>query len=45
MIESGPEYLTSIWNYIDIITPTTILTILVINAVNIAIGDEAERIL
>jgi hypothetical protein len=45
MIDDGPDYLTSIWNYIDIITPTTVLTVLGINSLNIVIGDETERIL
>lgn len=45
MYSDGLDYLTSIWNYIDVITPTSILTLLLINTFNVEIGQEYERIL
>ena len=45
MMSDGWNYFTSIWNYIDVITPTTILSLLMINSFNIDIGDETPRIL
>lgn len=45
MKNDGLNYLSSIWNYIDIITPSTVLTVLVINVFNMHIGEEIERIL
>jgi hypothetical protein len=45
MSSDGLDYLTSIWNYIDIITPTSILTLLFINSFNLQIGEEAARVL
>ena len=41
----GFGYLTLFWNYIDVITPTTILTLLFINFFNIEINPELERAL
>lgn len=41
----GLNYLKSVWNYIDIVTPCTILTVLTINLLKIPIGEERERIL
>jgi hypothetical protein len=41
----GMDYIKSVWNYIDIITPCTILTVLTVNTFEINIGIEAERIL
>ena len=44
MRSDGWDYLTSIWNYIDIITPTTVFTLVCVKATNIHIGEETERI-
>jgi Ion transport protein len=44
MRSDGWDYLTSIWNYIDIITPTTVFTMVCVKATNIHIGEETERI-
>ena len=44
MRKDGWDYLTSIWNYIDIITPTTVFTVVCVKATNIHIGEETERI-
>ena len=41
----GWNYLKSVWNYIDIVTPSTILTVLTINTFKIPIDEEMERIL
>jgi hypothetical protein len=45
MFHEGWNYLNSVWNYIDIITPSTILSVLTINTLSINIGEEAERML
>ena len=39
----GFAYFTSVWNYIDVITPSTILSVLTINAFQIPINKENER--
>lgn len=43
MKNDGANYLIMFWNYVDIITPTTILTLLFINTFNIKINSEIER--
>jgi Polycystin cation channel len=45
MKTDGLDYLSSVWNYIDIITPSTVLTVVCINAFNIHMDEESERIL
>ena len=45
MLSEGWNYLTSIWNYIDIITPTTVLTVLCITAFKLPMGEQTERTL
>lgn len=45
MKTDGLAYLSSVWNYIDIITPSTIMTVVCINAFNIHLDEESERIL
>ena len=45
MKNDGADYLTMFWNYVDIITPTTILTLLFINSFNIEMDKEIERVL
>jgi hypothetical protein len=45
MRNDGLAYLSSIWNYLDITTPTIILTLLSINAFHIAIDPNFERTL
>lgn len=39
----GLDYIFSFWNYIDLITPFTILTLLFVNFFNVAIDPELER--
>jgi hypothetical protein len=39
----GFGYFTSVWNYIDVITPSTILSVLTINAFQIPIDKGTER--
>lgn len=41
----GVAFLGSIWSYINIITPCTILSVLTTNSLSIPIGEENERIL
>jgi len=43
MREEGLTWFTSIWNYMDVITPCTISTVLIINAFSIPIEDNTER--
>ncbi|CDW71887.1 wd-40 repeat protein [Stylonychia lemnae] len=45
MRTEGLNYFSSIWNYIDIVTPSTIMTVVCINAFNIHMDDESERVL
>ena len=45
MKNDGFAYLTSVWNYLDIVTPTTILSILLINTFQIDIPNDVERVL
>ncbi len=45
MKDDGIAYFSSIWNYIDMITPSTVLTVLLINSLNLDVGEEYERIL
>jgi hypothetical protein len=45
MKDDGIAYFSSIWNYIDMITPSTVLTVLLINSLQLDIGEEYERIL
>ncbi|CDW75916.1 UNKNOWN [Stylonychia lemnae] len=40
----GFMYLSSVWNYLDIITPVIILTLLTINGFNIDISRNSQRI-
>lgn len=44
-VDEGLHYFSSVWNYIDIITPVIILTLLVINGFDIELGYNLERIL
>ena len=37
------NYLSSIWNYIDIITPSTILTVLITNTFELGLDPNVER--
>jgi hypothetical protein len=39
----GWNYFSSVWNYIDVITPSIILSVLCINAMQIEINPEVER--
>lgn len=34
---------TSVWNYIDVITPCTISIVLLINVLSLPIDDKTER--
>lgn len=45
MRTDGLDYLSSVWNYIDIITPSTIMTVVCINAFSIPMDEESERVL
>jgi len=45
MKNDGLDYLSSIWNYIDIITPSIIFTVICIKAFQIPMGEESERML
>jgi len=45
MKTDGLDYFSSIWNYIDIVTPSTIMTVVCINAFNIHMDEESERVL
>ena len=41
----GLAYLSSIWNYLDITSPTIVLSILLINALEIPLPANMERTL
>jgi hypothetical protein len=41
--EDGIAWFLSIWNYIDVITPCTISTVILINAFEIPISNNDER--
>jgi hypothetical protein len=43
MKSDGVNYFYMLWNYIDVITPMTIMTLLFINAFSIDINPEMER--
>jgi len=44
-MDEGLHYFKSVWNYIDIITPTIILNLLIINGFDVTLGYGLERIL
>eukprot|EP00347_Sterkiella_histriomuscorum_P009906 403339425 len=44
-VDEGWHYFKSVWNYIDIITPVIILSLLVINGFDIKLSYSLERIL
>jgi len=45
MKNDGLDYLSSIWNYIDIITPSIIFTVICTKAFNLPMEEEVERML
>lgn len=45
MKNDGLAYLSSVWNYIDVITPLTILTVLTTNSLELGLHPNIERTL
>lgn len=45
MKTDGLNYLSSVWNYIDVITPLTILTVLTTNSLELGLHPNIERTL